>query len=154
MSNSTLKERSDFTLDLGLALERVGTWIRHVTPRFEWNTLALSVLAQVDRNGPLRITDLVASERITQPGMTSLVRRLAAAKLVRRSPDPADGRATLVSATDQGRAYLAEIHEIRARVIAEHLKTLSITDRQSLKAAIDAMDALSASLILREDSAP
>ena len=131
-------------LDVGVALEQLGTWVRRVTPRFEWNTLALSVLAEVERRGPLRITDLVAAERITQPGMTSLVRRLETAHLVARGPDETDGRATLVSLTPQGGAYLSGIHEARARIITEHVRWLAPEHREALAGAVAALEALAA----------
>ncbi len=135
-------DRAATQVDVGVALERVGTWLRHATPLFEWNTLALSVLAHVARRGPIRVTDLVAAERITQPGMTSLVRRLAAAGLVNRDADPTDGRVTLVSITPAGSAYLAQIHDERARVIAEQVGWLSPAHQQALAAAVDALEAL------------
>jgi DNA-binding MarR family transcriptional regulator len=131
-------------LVVGVALEQLGTWVRRATPRFEWNALALSVLAEVERRGPLRITDLVAAERITQPGMTSLVRRLETAHLVARRPDETDGRATLVSITPQGRAYLSGIHEARARIITEHVQWLTPEHRDALAGAVAALEALSA----------
>ncbi|MBO0729490.1 MAG: MarR family transcriptional regulator, partial [Acidimicrobiaceae bacterium] len=80
----------------GATLERLGTWVRRVTPRLEWNAVALSVLSLLSRRGPQRVGELLAAEQISQPGMTSLVGRMAAAGLVTREADPTDGRATLV----------------------------------------------------------
>ncbi len=88
------------------ALDRLGTWLRRVTPVSEWNTVALSSLDRLIRQGPQRVTDLVAAERISQPGMTGLIGRMEEAGLVTRGPDPRDGRATLVTATEAGVDYL------------------------------------------------
>ena len=129
---------------LSLALERLGSWLRRATPAVEWNAVALSTLAELSRRGPLRISDLVAAERITQPGMTSLVGRMDAAGLVTREHDPADGRATLVCLTEAGAAYVEHIHHVRAGVIAGQLAALSPAHRAALAGALDAMDALAA----------
>ena len=88
----------------GQVLDRIGTWVRRVTPPAEWSSTALSSLDRLVRGGPLRVTDLSAAERISQPGMTGLVTRMETAGLVTRRPDPTDGRATLVFVTDAGLA--------------------------------------------------
>jgi DNA-binding MarR family transcriptional regulator len=127
---------------IGDVLERFATWLRRTTPAFEWNQVALSTLSLLVRKGPLRITDLVAAERITQPGMTSLVGRMASAGLVTRTADPTDGRATLVQATEAGRAYLDQCHSVRAEVITRHVRELPPQHRQALLAALDAIEVL------------
>ena len=73
---------------MGQVLDRLGTWVRRVTPPAEWSSTALSSLDRLVRRGPLRITDLSAVERISQPGMTGLVARMETAGLVIRRPDP------------------------------------------------------------------
>ncbi len=129
---------------ISLVLERLGSWLRRATPAVEWNAVALSTLAELSRRGPLRISDLVAAERLTQPGMTSLVGRMDAAGLVTREQDPADGRATLVCLTEAGAAYVEHIHHVRAGVIAGQLAALPPAHREALAGALAAMDALAA----------
>jgi DNA-binding MarR family transcriptional regulator len=133
---------ADPAAEISLTLERLHSWLRRATPRVEWNSVALSTLAELARRGPQRITDLTAAARITQPGMTGLVGRMAAAGLVVRGSDPADGRATVVSATPAGLAYVDQIHEQRAREIARHVRDLSPARLQSLLDAVDAMETL------------
>jgi DNA-binding MarR family transcriptional regulator len=128
--------------DVAWALDRLGTWIRRTTDPVEWNSVALSSLDRLVRHGPHRVTDLVAAERISQPGMTGLVGRMESAGLVTRRPDPSDGRATLVSATDAGAAYLAELHRARARTIAARLDQLTPAHRRALGRAAEALAAL------------
>jgi DNA-binding MarR family transcriptional regulator len=133
---------ADPAAEISLTLERLHSWLRRATPPVEWNSVALSTLGELARRGPQRITDLVAAARITQPGMTSLVGRMAAAGLVAKEADPADGRATLVSVTPAGLAYLSQIHELRAQEIARHVRDLSPARLRSLRDAIDAMETL------------
>lgn len=124
------------------ALARVASWVRRVTPRDALNAVALSALDALATEGPQRVTDLVARERISQPGMTSVVNRLAEAGLVERNADPQDGRATLVTITDAGRAHLAAFHAARVATFAEHVSRLPGHHQQALHDAVAALDAL------------
>src|SRR5580692_10380672 len=66
------------------------------------NFSTLSVLHSLSRGGPMRLTDLLTTEQIRQPALTSLVSKLDEAGLVSRRPDPTDGRAALLSLTSAG----------------------------------------------------
>ncbi len=125
-------------------------WVRRAVRPSELNAAALSTLDALARSGPLRITDLVALERISQPGMTGLVARLAGAGLVDRSPDPTDGRATLVRLTDAGRDFLRSFHAERAAAVAEHLRELPADQQEALLGAMGALDALTARPVQQE----
>ncbi len=104
--------------------------------------MALSSLDRLIRQGPQRVTDLVAAERISQPGMTGLIGRMEEAGLVTRGPDPRDGRATLVTATEAGVDYLRRLHRERAGAIESRLQRLPAAHRQALTQAFAAIDAL------------
>jgi DNA-binding MarR family transcriptional regulator len=134
-------ERAELA-ELAAILERSLSWLRRALRPAQWNAVALSTLDAVDRIGPLRVTDLVARERITQPGMTGLLVRLEAADLVTRRPDPSDGRATLVQITPAGSDYVRSLHSRRAGAVADLLHGLSPDHRQALLAAADALEAL------------
>jgi DNA-binding MarR family transcriptional regulator len=131
---------------LAVALERISSWVRRVTPPGEFNLVAMSVLDAVVQDGPLRISALVLRERISQPGMTSVVTRLAEAGLVHRQADPLDGRVALVAATDAGRDHLAARHATRAAALAEHIGQLSARRQARLYAAIDSLNSLGTTL--------
>jgi DNA-binding MarR family transcriptional regulator len=126
------------------ALAAATSWLRRALRPAEWNAVALSTLDAVDRTGPHRISFLVTQERITQPGMTGIVDRLAAAGLVRRQPDPADGRAALVAITPAGHDYLMSIRRQRAATVAAHIGSLEPGHQQALAAAAAALQALAA----------
>nr|WP_239028957.1 MarR family transcriptional regulator [Pseudonocardia acidicola] len=110
----------------------------------------MSTLDALSRTGPQRVSGLVTQERITQPGMTGLVARLAAAGLVERSPDPRDGRATLVAITPAGREYVATFHESRARTVAAHVGNLPDEQQRALLSATAALTALAAQPIAED----
>src|SRR6202795_269657 len=68
-------------------------------------TLAqLSILLTLLDQGPIRMTDLAAHERVRTPTTTVAIRRLEKIGLVKRSRDPSDLRAVLVDITPRGRA--------------------------------------------------
>lgn len=128
--------------ELARVLERVAGWLRRSLRNEEWNTVALSALDELVGDGPRRVTELAALERTSQPGMTGIVGRLASAGLVERTPDPSDGRATLVAATPGGRAYVADRHARRAEMVAARITTLPADERRALLAATRALAAL------------
>ena len=67
---------------------------------------ALQVIARL---GGCKMSELAAELRVDASTATRTVRRLTDAGLVERSVSPADGRAVLVSLTDDGMAMVAEI---------------------------------------------
>jgi DNA-binding MarR family transcriptional regulator len=105
------------TLDFGgltTAIEDFNTFFIRLPSvrRFSFSTL--SVLHTLDRKGPLRLTDLTATEQLKQPALTSLVARLERDGLVSRRRDPRDARAVLISLTREGREIVASRHAERA----------------------------------------
>ncbi|MDA8292350.1 MAG: MarR family transcriptional regulator [Actinomycetota bacterium] len=109
----------------------------------------LSVLHSLSRRGPMRLSDLLATEQIKQPALTSLVSKLEAAGLVSRRPDPTDGRAALVSLTSAGETVVRARHAERARMLAKLTDRLDDRDRAVLQ---DAGDVLSRLVALAHDA--
>ncbi|MGO9159307.1 MAG: MarR family winged helix-turn-helix transcriptional regulator [Streptosporangiaceae bacterium] len=54
--------------------------------------------------GPCRLSDLVRTEQIKQPALTSAVAKLERDGLIERRPDPCDGRASMLSLTADGQS--------------------------------------------------
>ena len=73
------------------------------TPSATWRTLGI-----LDTDGPMRIGELAAVSRITQPGMTRLLATMVEEELVSRIADVDDSRAWLIRITPKGRAALAD----------------------------------------------
>ena len=72
-------------------------------------TLAqLSILLTLLDQGPIRMTELAAHERVRTPTTTVAIRRLEKLGLVKRSRDPSDLRAVLVDITPKGLAQHRE----------------------------------------------
>lgn len=103
---------------------------------------AAATLGRLERAGDQRITDLAVEEGITQPAMTGLVQRLEQAGHVTRRADPADGRASLISLTDAGRAALVARRAEQDAIVAARLEQLSTEQRADLAVALDAIESL------------
>jgi DNA-binding MarR family transcriptional regulator len=96
------------------------------------NFSTLSVLHTLSRNGPLRLTDLTATEQLKQPAITSLVARLERDGLVSRRRDPRDGRAVLLSLTREGRHVVRSRHADRAAKLSRLSDRLNDQEREVL----------------------
>ena len=103
---------------------------------------AASALHRLATAGPQRVTDIAAHESIAQPSATTLVGRLEAQGLVARGPDPADGRAVLVSITPAGEALLTERRRVRAATLGARLDALGADERATLVAAVPILERL------------
>ena len=133
------------TIDrLGLAgeLDRLVTLLPRLTPRGGLSMVAAATLADLERHGPRRITELAETQGVTQPAMTGLVGRLAAGGLVERAPDPVDRRGVLVSVTADGASVLAARRAARAAALADLLDLLDADDHAALRAASGAITRL------------
>ncbi len=125
-------------------LDRLILWARRKSPP-PLSSSAITTLDTLAESGPQRISDLAEHERVTQPGMTTMVNRLEASGHAERVPDPTDGRATLVRITTEGRRLLAERARARAAVLEAELATLPTSDQRALLGALDVIGRLTGS---------
>jgi DNA-binding MarR family transcriptional regulator len=124
-------------------LDRLLLWARRKAPT-QLSATSVTTLDTLSQHGPLRISDLAVHEGVSQPGMTTLINRLAADGLAERFADPADGRVSLVRITAAGRAVLTDRHRIRTEAIRAEIHRLSAEHRADLAAALDALNQLCA----------
>ncbi len=111
-----------------LATQRAGLEVPYAQVR---------LLAQVEEQGPARISALAAADHCSQPTMTTQVQRLEAEGWASRQADPADARAVLVTITDAGTRALREARARRAEVVAPHVSALSPAERDTLTDAVE-----------------
>lgn len=108
-------------------------------PGVTYSSIAWRVLADLEREGGARVTELAASQRVTQPAMTTLIHRLEGEGWVTRTPDESDGRAMLVSVTAAGSTALAAYREGAAALIAPALTDFDEADLNALARAAEIM---------------
>jgi len=78
---------------------------------------------------PIRLGELHRHVLLSQPALSRMVDRLVARGLVRRAPDPGDGRGVLLSLTEAGRAEQRRVGRLHARSVAAAM-TRSLTPDQ------------------------
>ena len=122
-------------------IDRMLLWARRKGPT-HMSATSVTTLDTLHHDGPLRISELAAREGVSQPGMTTLVNRLANEGLAERFADPTDGRAILVRVTPAGRQVLIDRHAGRTQAILGDIQQLSPGDRKSLAAALGALNQL------------
>ena len=74
---------------------------------------AFGLLALLQDDGPLRASDLVARLGLDKSTVSRQVASLVGLGLVDRSADPADGRAQVLTPSEEGAARLAQIRDAR-----------------------------------------
>ena len=87
---------------------------------------------QPDRQ--LRIRDLNRHLLLTQPSVSRLVDRLVGRGLVRKEPDPGDGRGTVVCLTDDGYDLFRKVAVVHAESIHRRVGGV-LTDEELLELA-------------------
>jgi len=110
--------------------------VRHLSYGQGQSLTSSSVLAQLDEDGPVRISALAAASGVSQPSMTELVGRLEREGLVTRLSDPQDGRATLVDITASGRAQRSQLRRTLHDRLVELLGMLAAEDQATLSLAM------------------
>jgi DNA-binding MarR family transcriptional regulator len=101
---------------------------------------ALSVLHTLSRVGPCRLSDLVRTEQIKQPALTSAVAKLERGGLIERRPDPCDGRASMLSLTADGQSIVSRRHADRVERLRSLIDRLSPADRTRLLSIAGVLD--------------
>lgn len=128
----------DASTDIGAALYGLATRAVRRLPR-DMSLTSAATLATLDRTGPRRITDLAASEGVTQPAMTVLVRVMEESGLVERRGDPSDRRVTLVCLTEAGASYVRARRQAGVDAFGRLIERLTDDEVEALTAALPAL---------------
>jgi len=79
------------------------------------------LLGYVSRLGPLRASELGAAFHMDKAGVSRQVQQLIDLGLLDRHPDPDDGRATLLSISEEGRRRMQAVAAARREWLAQRL---------------------------------
>ncbi|MFJ9543464.1 MarR family winged helix-turn-helix transcriptional regulator [Streptomyces sp. NPDC101225] len=128
--------------DLRLAMGRVTRRLRQSHAVGDVSLSGVSVLARLSHDGPDTPTSLAEMERVRPQAMASTLTLLERRGLVGRSPDPADGRRSIVAITEEGRAMLAERRSESVHRLGTVLEEFTADERAALAAALPLLDRL------------
>jgi DNA-binding MarR family transcriptional regulator len=148
--DATLAELTNLSEGLHRTLSKLFSILRRGDPSgsaagADLTLAQLSILVTLLDQGPIRMTDLAAHERVRTPTTTVAIRRLEKVGLVKRSRDPSDLRAVLVDITQRGLAVHRESLANRITALAALLSQLSESDLDTLTQALAPLERLASS---------
>jgi DNA-binding MarR family transcriptional regulator len=112
-------------------------WRPHITPS------QTSVLLRLEKDGPATASSLARAEGMRAQSMGPLVAALEAAGLVSGTPDPADGRQTILSPTDACRKWIQEGRAARQDWLTRTIQArLSPREQEDLAASVELLKRL------------
>lgn len=123
------------------ALTRIAAFDTHnETPAAQWRTLAI-----LREHGPQRLGDLARHSRVTQPGITRLVKAMSEAGLLERTRDPHDSRGVLIAATDRGVEAFAAWRRELVDALLPRFSSLTDDDWAAVRRTAEIATSISAS---------
>jgi DNA-binding MarR family transcriptional regulator len=101
----------------------------------------VTLLVQIKRNPGITASELAERERISAPGMSGHISRLETASLIERTR-ATDRRRIGLTLTPAGEQVLEDVRRKRTAWLSEHLKGLSPEERDTIEAALPALEKL------------
>lgn len=98
-----------------------------------------SALGTVLRHGPLSLSDLAATERLSLPMISKVVGSLETEGLIRRAVDPSDRRICLVEFNADRQEWLSDNRQRRDLWLAEKLAAMDDDDAAAITGAVPAL---------------
>lgn len=98
--------------------------------------------------GPRTLGEMAAAEQVRPPTMSTLVREMERAGLVRRSGDAADARVVRLVMTPKGRRVLAKGRDLRIADIERRIRRLRPADAETVASAVAIVERM-----LKDDAA-
>ena len=114
----------------------------HVHPgNVTWSQI--SVIIHMERDGPATVSDLARAEGVRQQSMGATISALEEAGLVKGSPDPADGRRTILSLTNTCRELIKTTRAAKEDWLFHAIQTeLSSAEQEKLATALELLKRL------------
>jgi len=128
----------DLEREVGVLIRRVRRVI-HARSRMvhpDLQPASYLLLSHLAHEGPMRSSAVAESFGIDKGAVSRQVQHLADLGLVERMPDPADGRATLLSASEDARLRLEDVNRHRRKYLDERLGEWTEDDLRGFVAAL------------------
>jgi DNA-binding MarR family transcriptional regulator len=124
-------------VDLRMLASRLRRRLRQEASVADWTESQRAVLLRLERLEVATVTELALAEGVRSQSMGATVATLIEAGYVKGTPDPADGRRTLLSLTPQARKLFRQVRAAREdwlqRAISAHY---SPAEQKQLTAAV------------------
>lgn len=99
-----------------------------------------AALATIERFGPLTPSELAKLERVRRPTVTRTLGCLEREGLIERTPDPADGRSSLVAVNAEGRERLRRLRRRKNAYLARRMRDMPAADVETLERAAEILE--------------
>lgn len=133
---------TDVAAKLRMAIVRTGRRLRQeaATETAGLTPTSTAALATIERHGPLTPSEVAEIERVKRPTMTRTLGCLEREGLIERTPDPADGRSSLVAINAAGRERLRRLRGRKNAYLARRMRDLSPAEVATLERAAEILD--------------
>lgn len=131
-------------LDLRVVFSRLRRRIREVAQDADLTPSQESALSLVGKHGAATASALAAAEGVRPQSMATTLAALDRHGLIRRAPDPDDGRRQLVTLTESGRARVEGNRQLREEWLARAFQDrYTEEERQTVLTALELLERLS-----------
>jgi DNA-binding MarR family transcriptional regulator len=97
---------------------------------------SMQIASYLDSEGT-RSIEIARRMGVTKQAVGAMVRELEAASLVVQTPDPDDGRATLVSFTDEGLRYMRHMHVLVRKIEREYAALIGAETFEAIREGLE-----------------
>jgi DNA-binding MarR family transcriptional regulator len=123
--------------DLRVLMSRLRRRTREARP-LGFSNSQLLALSRLEREGPATVTSLARSEGIRPQSMGASVAALEQAGLIKRSPDPSDGRQSILSLTPASRRLIKVYRAAREDWLFRSIRSrLTLSEQRQLAKTMD-----------------
>ena len=137
-SNSGNAPASALAGELRILISQLRHRLREQTHLGDYTWSQTSVIIRLERDGPATVSALARAEGVRQQSMGATISTLEAAGLVKGSPDPADGRQTILSLTDACREMIQASRAAKEDWLFRAIQTnLSPAEQDQLATALE-----------------
>jgi len=131
------QEIAALAADLRVVVARLRRRLREESGPGDYTPSQAAVLLRLERDGPATVTELARAEGVRPQSLGANVAVLEAAGMVAGTPDPSDGRRTILSLTDTARYALASIRAAKQSWLVRGVRsTFTDAEQEQLAAAV------------------
>ena len=142
-SNSGSARALALARELRVLISQLRRTLREQTHLGDYTWSQTAVVIRLERDGPATVSALARADGVRPQSMGATVATLEAAGLVKGSPDPADGRRTILSLTDACREMLKANRAAKEDWLFRAIQTkLSPAEQEELATALELLKRL------------